>query len=109
MNGYGSQCEISAIEFSAIQMIDANVWATMYRGVPKNRASFSALRPNGSSPNAPNGPDIPKSRLDHVPDDLDDAAVLSFQILPQLLVQLDPDEQDDRGDVEEGRDEVDAE
>ena len=43
----------NATEFAVIQRATTIVWPTMYCGVPKNRATRSAARPNVSWPNAP--------------------------------------------------------
>ncbi len=54
---YGSGSKLtsppSAAVLNAIQQRTTMVWPTMYCGVPKKRAVFSANRPNVSSPKAP--------------------------------------------------------
>ena len=55
MNGYTSQANPRRnwVEFSTTHAKTATVCPTMYCGVPKNLAAFSANRPNASLPNAP--------------------------------------------------------
>ena len=48
MNGYGSNFSATTATLRMIQMITTIVCPMMYRGVPKNRASRSARRPNSS-------------------------------------------------------------
>src|SRR5437763_9117048 len=95
-----------------IQAMTTIVCPTMYCGVPKKRAAFSANRPNVSSPNVPwrcTGREGTDARLEHVPDELEDPAlVLALEVEAQLLVELDPDEQHDRADIEERREEIDG-
>ena len=55
----------TSIPFTAIQAITIPVWATMYLGVPKKRAVFSARRPKASSPNA-----LTRARLEETPDEV---------------------------------------
>src|SRR5690349_21918838 len=87
----------------------------MYCGVPKKRAAFSANRPNASSPNAPRctcgcGRSATARTLEDLPDEVEDPALLVLgHVLAQLLVEVDADHEDDRRDVEERRQEVDAE
>src|ERR671932_2699720 len=53
MNGYGSQCATNPTAFTTIHAMTSTLCPTMYCGVPKKRAAFSAPRPKASWPKAP--------------------------------------------------------
>src|SRR3954454_9208367 len=80
-------------------MITMTVCPMMYCGVPKNRAARSAPRPKESSPNAPRGR-ATSPRLEERSDELVNRPLALRHVLAQELVELDPDEQDDRTDVQ---------